>query len=163
MATASAPRSALVGVIVVLAASTDLSAQRQTFRQYGPREGLTNLGVRCLLQDRTGFIWTGTDNGLFRYDGNSFRHFGLQEGLPTTGVLDLAESREGLLWVATENGFALGTANRFKPVETGVTGSAIAVAFDRLGRVSRVPVRNCPWSTRWQGIIPIQYGCFRPH
>ncbi len=26
----------------------------------------------CLLQDHAGFIWVGTENGLFRYDGRNF-------------------------------------------------------------------------------------------
>jgi len=53
--------------------ATALPAQQYTFRQYGPSDGLTNLGVNCLLQDHTGYLWVGTDNGLFRYDGSSFR------------------------------------------------------------------------------------------
>ena len=49
-------------------------AQRYTFKEYV--EGLGNLNVNCMLQDRTGFLWIGTENGLFRYDGSRFQDFG---------------------------------------------------------------------------------------
>src|SRR5271154_5372013 len=87
--------------LLVPAAAT---AQQYTFRQYGPSDGLTNLGLNCLLQDHTGYLWVGTDNGLFRYDGSTFQPFGHAEGLEDTEIRSLAESPEGVLWVATQNG-----------------------------------------------------------
>ena len=53
---------------VLLAAAAH--AQRLAFRQYGARDGLTNLNVRSLLHDHHGSLWVGTDNGLFRFDGS---------------------------------------------------------------------------------------------
>ena len=44
-------------------------------------EGLGNLNVNCILQDHTGYLWVGTENGLYRYDGREFRQFGAAEGL----------------------------------------------------------------------------------
>jgi CheY-like chemotaxis protein len=55
--------------IGLLAISLRLPAQRYSFKPYGLEQGLGNLTVRSLLQDRTGFLWVGTYNGLFRYDG----------------------------------------------------------------------------------------------
>jgi ligand-binding sensor domain-containing protein len=60
-------------IFMALVGSHFLLAQRQLFHQYGSSDGLANLNVRCLLQDRTPYIWVGTDNGLFRYDGGKFR------------------------------------------------------------------------------------------
>jgi ligand-binding sensor domain-containing protein len=50
--------------------ATAAHAQRLAFRQYGARDGLTNLNVRSLLHDHHGSLWVGTDNGLFRFDGS---------------------------------------------------------------------------------------------
>jgi hypothetical protein len=44
-------------------------------------EGLGNLNVNCIAQDRQGYLWVGTENGLYRYDGSQFREFGAGEGL----------------------------------------------------------------------------------
>ena len=49
---------------------------RFEFRTYTKEDGLEDLSVECVLQDQTGFIWVGTDDGLFRFDGHRFRKFG---------------------------------------------------------------------------------------
>ena len=113
----------------------NLTAQRQPFRQYGSQEGLTNLTITSLLQDRTGFIWVGTDNGLFKYDGSTFHHFSHGDGLPSTEIRGLAESPDGILWVATDAGVALRTGREFRPVDVGERGSVRRIAFNRLGQV----------------------------
>jgi diguanylate cyclase (GGDEF)-like protein len=128
-------RNAAVWAILTIVITTNLLAQQYTFRQYGSQDGLTNLTIKCLLQDRTGYLWVGTDNGLFRYDGDRFRDFGHAEGLPNAEIRGLAESPEGVLWVATQDGVARRSGLRFKSVATGESGSVGALAFNRLGRV----------------------------
>jgi ligand-binding sensor domain-containing protein len=127
-------RSVVACATLAFVCFTNLTGQRQTFRQYGSQEGLTNLTVSDVLQDRTGFIWVGTENGLFRYDGGSFRHFGHEDGLPSTEVRGLAQAPDGSLWVATSDGVARGSARGFKLVATGTAESAGTVAFDGMGR-----------------------------
>src|SRR5947209_8235038 len=81
-------------------------AQRYSFQQYGQEQGLSNLTPQCILQDRTGFIWIGTQNGLFRYDGRRFIHFGVQQGLPSATIESLYQTDDGTLWVGTVSGLA---------------------------------------------------------
>ena len=50
-----------------------LSAQRYNFEYYSHGDGLGDMEVHSLVQDRTGFIWIGTASGLYRYDGGHFR------------------------------------------------------------------------------------------
>src|ERR1035441_7721689 len=128
-------RVACLWIIAALCPLANLLAQRPTFRQYGSAEGLSNLAINCLLQDRTGYIWVGTDNGLFRYDGSEFIHFGRAEGLPNTEIRSLAESPEGVLWVATQSGIVRLAGTQFKAVDVGVQGEFHGVAFDRIGRM----------------------------
>jgi diguanylate cyclase (GGDEF)-like protein len=120
---------------LVLLIATVLPAQQYTFRQYGPSDGLTNLGVNCLLQDHTGYLWVGTDNGLFRYDGNTFQPFGHAEGLPDSEIRSVAESPQGVLWVATQGGVARRAGGKFETVDVGPKGLFLAVAFDPQGRL----------------------------
>src|SRR5450755_3679523 len=115
MTVAGRMRVACLGAMLTLIAATHLSAQRYTFRQYGSADGLSNLGVNCLLQDRAGYVWVGTDNGLFRYDGDRFHEFGHAEGLPNSEIRELAESPDGVLWVVTASGIARRTGDRFEP------------------------------------------------
>src|SRR6202158_4480066 len=91
-----------------------LSAQRYNFKFYGEDEGLKNLAVQTVLQDRAGFLWAGTQNGLYRYDGNHFTAFTSRDGLPGTRIEALYESADGTLWVSTGRGLARRANGRFE-------------------------------------------------
>jgi ligand-binding sensor domain-containing protein len=71
------------------------------------------------LQDRAGFLWVGTQNGLYRYDGNRFVGFGKADGLPDAHIESLHESIDGTLWVGTRFGLARRTHDRFEKMEIG--------------------------------------------
>jgi signal transduction histidine kinase/ligand-binding sensor domain-containing protein/CheY-like chemotaxis protein len=94
-------------------------SQRYTFQMYGQAEGLTNLVPLALLQDRAGFFWVGTQNGLFRYDGSRFEPFDTSAGLPTTRIASLQEDASGTLLVATTGGVVRLAGNRFQPMLFG--------------------------------------------
>jgi diguanylate cyclase (GGDEF)-like protein len=79
-----------------------LQAQRFSFQRYGETQGLTNLVITDLIQDKQGYIWAATFNGLFRYDGTSFERFGENEGIATTGSISLVETPAGDLWAVSE-------------------------------------------------------------
>jgi len=86
----------------LLAFSAVLQAQRYSFQRYGESQGLTNLVITDLIQDKQGYIWAATFNGLFRYDGTSFERFGEDEGLPPSGAIYLLETLSGDLWAMTD-------------------------------------------------------------
>jgi len=68
-------------------------------------------GPRLLFQDHQGFIWVGTDSGLYRYDGYDYLHFqhqpSIANSLPNDTVTSIIEDKQHRLWVATFNGLAL--------------------------------------------------------
>src|SRR5579863_9440475 len=99
-----------------LAAPGPLAAQRYNFKFYGEEEGLENLAVQVVLQDRAGFLWAGTQNGLYRYDGSRFTGFSKSDGLPGARIEALHESIDGTLWVGTQNGLARRVGDRFEAV-----------------------------------------------
>lgn len=128
----------IVASLWTLAGSSPLHAQRYNFKFYGEEEGLQNLAVQVVHQDRAGFLWVGTQNGLFRYDGNRFVGFGRGEGLPGSRIESLHESVDGTLWVGTPTGVARRVGDKFVTIGSalarGVTGRE-AMASDRDGRV----------------------------
>ncbi len=130
-----ASRIRLACGLTLLALASALGAQRQLFHEYGSSDGLSNLNVKCLFQDHTGYLWVGTDNGLFRYDGSVFRGYGHAEGLPNTEILSLAEAPAGVLWVGTNSGVAQASGERFQPVDVGAEGPTRSIAFDASGNV----------------------------
>lgn len=93
---------------------------RLNFRSYGREQGLRNLTVALLLQDRQGFIWAGTDDGLYRFDGSRFQLFGREQGLKSTLVNVLHQGPQGELWVGTDSGLALLKGERFETLTQGL-------------------------------------------
>src|SRR5436190_14056609 len=104
--------------------SSGVLAQRYSFKYYGQESGLGSLDILALLQDRTGFIWVGTANGLYRYDGRHFHMFTKADGLPSMHVTTLAETADGTLWVGSPYGIARRAGDRFEKVEiSGIRGT----------------------------------------
>jgi ligand-binding sensor domain-containing protein len=82
------------------------------FRNFGPDQGWPTGRVYALAQDRAGFLWAGTNQGLVRYDGHMFRVFLPQPDDSTTlrgsNIQALLADPDGGLWVGTyENGLQL--------------------------------------------------------
>lgn len=75
-----------------------VSAQSPYLSAYTTAQGLPNNNVTCLLQDKQGFLWVGTTNGLCRFDGTHFYTFppGIFESNRIAGdlILDLEEDGE---------------------------------------------------------------------
>ncbi len=67
-------------------------------------DGLSSLTVLTLVQDRQGYIWFGTDDGLDRYDGYSFQSYrairGDSTSLSNSGCIGMTTDSAGNLWVS---------------------------------------------------------------
>jgi diguanylate cyclase (GGDEF)-like protein len=114
---ASTARRALAfGLMLWLIAMHDAPAQQFTFRQYGQEDGLANLALTCLFQDRAGFTWMCTENGLFRYDGTDFERFGEDEGVKSTVIRGAVEDSSGRLWVGTASDLYQGDGGHFRAI-----------------------------------------------
>jgi signal transduction histidine kinase/ligand-binding sensor domain-containing protein/ActR/RegA family two-component response regulator len=78
---------------------------------FSTKDGLSQDWVRALYQDRQGFLWIGTDDGLNRYDGYTFKVYRHDpddsETLTDNFVNRIAEDRQGNLWIATRRGLNL--------------------------------------------------------
>ena len=106
----------LMALVACCLAAPSAWAQRYNFKFYGEEEGLKNLAVQAVLQDRAGFLWVGTQDGLYRYDGNHFTAFTSRDGLPGTRIEALYESADGTLWVSTGRGLARRAHDGFESV-----------------------------------------------
>jgi PAS domain S-box-containing protein len=85
-----------------------LAAAPARFHVYAAHDGLSQTSVVDLLQDRHGFIWIATQDGLNRFDGREFvvfRHDPANaESLDDNYVTALAEDAAGNLWIGTQSG-----------------------------------------------------------
>lgn len=67
--------------------STFFSAQIPGLVNYSEENGLNSSYTYRLSQDNNGFIWVGSDNGLFRFDGKEFKQYNKKDGLKNIDVL----------------------------------------------------------------------------
>ena len=111
---------ACVGLILAL--QRPGRAQQYGFRHYGADEGLENLAILSLAQDGAGYIWAGSEGGLYRYDGTRFRLMAVAEGLPcATEVHTLHVAVDGAMWVNACAQFFRFDGQRFHSI-SGLSG-----------------------------------------
>ena len=73
-------------------------AQQPLFRQYSTEQGLPCSETYIVFQDSKGFIWTGSNFGVSRFDGYTFKNFDFQDGLPEMTIFDIKEDSKGRIW-----------------------------------------------------------------
>ena len=87
-----------------------LFSQNFAIKNFSENEGFTTNRTYAILRDRDGFMWFGTQNGLYRYDGTSFKLFQHQSDNPASLagnlIMDIKEDSQGKIWIAT-NGTGL--------------------------------------------------------
>jgi len=93
---------AIVAVVALGSICATSSAQRYSFREY--IQGLGNPNITSIQQDRIGYLWMGTQNGLYRYDGSQFQRYGAAEGIPDRIIDNVYIGPDGTLWVGTSAG-----------------------------------------------------------
>lgn len=77
--------------------------EKANVRNISMNDGLPANAVRSIVQDKKGFIWMGTDNGLCRYDGYQVQTFNIPQNKFDQFVSALCATDDGLL-VGTAQG-----------------------------------------------------------
>lgn len=80
------------------------------FRTIDDEDGLSQSTGDVILQDKKGYIWIGTADGLNKYNGHDFkvyRHDQWSENsIANNYIVSLEEDKEGYMWVGTANGLS---------------------------------------------------------
>ncbi|MFN3793279.1 MAG: two-component regulator propeller domain-containing protein [Chitinophagaceae bacterium] len=88
------------------------ASAQDPLRVLSTRNGLSQNAVTCIYQDKKGFLWVGTQDGLNRYDGYQFKHYKHNpedsSSISDQFITAIAEDGKGELWIGTRHGL-----NRF--------------------------------------------------
>mgnify|MGYP003859971955 CR=1 FL=1 len=90
--------------------SFGVNAQKEDhyFEHITMEDGLSGSTVFSIMQDKQGFMWFGTKNGLNRYDGHNFKIFNSEtnsrSGLKDNFIYGLFEDSRGTIWIGTNDG-----------------------------------------------------------
>lgn len=102
-------RLMIVGLVGLVSAG--IAGEQFNVARVSLERGLSpNVGA--VLQDDLGFLWVGTDQGLYRYHGQGADYFGAggDNSLADASVRKLFQDSRGVLWVVTASGL-----NRYYP------------------------------------------------
>jgi diguanylate cyclase (GGDEF)-like protein len=104
-------------LVAMLLVCVVLRGQEYSFRNFGSAEGLNDLSVRAIYQDRVGFLWVATVNGFYRYDGERFEAFGAAQGVPSSPNTAFGDAPDGSLLAMGAFGLLRLRGNRFETVQ----------------------------------------------
>lgn len=80
----------------------------QNFERFSNREGFNQNTINAIAQDKYGFLWFGTPNGLIKYDGYEFGTYTTQAkingAISSNNLTSLHNDSNGVLWIGTNVG-----------------------------------------------------------
>ena len=121
--------------LTVVAINIKAQSSSPDFRHITESDGLSSNQVRAIIQDRFGYVWMGTDQGLDRYDGTVFRNYVLGDSFRGSTVLSLHEDGP-VIWIGTDKGLVSysyatdGTEPFLETTQEGLRISAEVVTLD---------------------------------
>jgi signal transduction histidine kinase/ligand-binding sensor domain-containing protein len=102
---------------------------RLRFQRLNVEHGLPQSRVTAITQDRQGFLWLGSEDGLSRFDGHQFVVYREEKQNPRSlsghGIFALLVDPTGALWIGTDKGL-----NRYDPKTDSFT---LYLHGDKLG------------------------------
>jgi ligand-binding sensor domain-containing protein len=129
-----------VGILLLLFLALGIGNAQVPFFEYYPLLKRNEaVQVNVIFQDRSGFIWHGTNKGLFRFDGIRQERFTRVDSLPDEHVTAVAQDSLGRIWTGHRNGrLAYFDGTRFvtfDPPEGSSSNEISDILFDKKGNL----------------------------
>lgn len=122
---------------------SDLSMN--SFRWMAPDTPLKGKNAMCIIEDKKGWLWIGTDNGLYRYDKkDTFIPYNFADGIPSpiflscTPVID----EKGDMWFGNAKGM-LGLPADWENKEKKIAHKVGISLIRTNGQLSSAPITRC--------------------
>lgn len=102
-------------LFIIVSSVAHTQSDKIRFERITTENGLSSNHTSYIFQDRKGFLWISTQDGINRYDGYRFKHFRHLTG-NTNSLSDYAagyiyEDSEGNFWIATREGLNVFNSN----------------------------------------------------
>lgn len=104
-------------IVLLIICTWGAGAQTPAVHNINKYNGLSTNHVYCTLIDRMGYLWLGTTDGVYRYNGYTLRKYDYTDGLPNVDVWNLYEDKRGRVWLRSiAKGIGYLKNNRYHPV-----------------------------------------------
>lgn len=116
------------------------------FKHLSVQDGLSRSWVKCIHQDKYGFLWFGTENGLNKYDGYTFKVYkhnsAYKNSLSHNNINVIYEDNKGNLWIGTHVGLNLYDRDKdeFIPVDAIQTYIDCVIEYENGNQLVGTPV-----------------------
>lgn len=94
--------------VILLVCNSSYADPRLQLRNIGFKEGLNNMNISAITQDKSGYIWVATMGGVSRYNGYEFKRFYFDssnpESLSSNHVSSIFCATDGLIYIGTAIG-----------------------------------------------------------
>lgn len=132
-----------ITILLLAAAGLQIFAQQYRVKAYGTSSGLPQPYVYSLLQDSSGYLWTGTGDGLCRFDGTAFTIYTVDDSLCNNFINTMHINSIGH-WIGHMNGgVTLRTGAGFSKIIRGDAGT---------GAITDIKsIRNTTWAATQSG------------
>lgn len=114
----------IIFVSIISLTKTATAVPYHFFTRFGSEAGLPNNTIICCLSDKDGFLWVGTKDGLYRFDGHDFMVPDEMQGSEMNeGMIGaVCEDSDGSIWYSTSKGIGYyipetGEAGRIEELE----------------------------------------------
>lgn len=112
-------------IFIILLISTSANNVNYLFRNISTDNGLVCTQVHAILQDKKGFLWVGTTDGLNKYDGFSFREYlpekSNKNSIQAYNISSLYQDNNGFIWIF----FSSGELSYYNPLTDTFTNFSI--------------------------------------
>ncbi len=97
-----------IRLFLILATFTGIAQPVCHFRHFSTEDGLPQYTIMDILQDKNGFMWFGTWDGLSKFDGYSFRNYKVKSGdnyfMKSSRIERMYDDKYGRIWFLTYDG-----------------------------------------------------------
>ena len=129
-----------------------LYSQTPSYYHYTSSDGLASSTVYDIIQDKDGFIWFGTANGLSKFDGKHFTTLRTSDGLNSNSIISLVEGKKGELYIGHfEKGINVFRNGQIENYCSEIDGKSFTISYLMLDSSVNNEQKIFAYS-RWGGI-----------
>lgn len=107
-----------------------LYSQTPSYYHYTSSDGLASSTVYDIIQDKDGYIWFATANGMSKFDGLHFTTFRTTDGLNSNSIISLVEGKNGELYIGNfEKGVNVYRNGRIENYCSEINGKSFVLSY----------------------------------